>query len=93
MASVVIRPNESQDNLLRRFRKKVVKSGVEDCLLRFVIGDYYRSHLFSPPFSGDKITSADAIIKPRFHLLSQYCTRKLSRPPFFNTQPRMNGIY
>jgi small subunit ribosomal protein S21 len=28
MASVVIRPNESQDNLLRRFRKKVVKSGV-----------------------------------------------------------------
>ncbi len=28
MASVVIRPNESQDQLLRRFRKKVVKSGV-----------------------------------------------------------------
>ena len=28
MASVVIRPNKSQDNLLRRFRKKVVKSGV-----------------------------------------------------------------
>jgi len=28
MASVVIRPNESQDQLMRRFRKKVVKSGV-----------------------------------------------------------------
>jgi small subunit ribosomal protein S21 len=28
MATVVIRPNESQDQLLRRFRKKVVKSGV-----------------------------------------------------------------
>ncbi len=28
MASVVIRQNESQDQLLRRFRKKVVKSGV-----------------------------------------------------------------
>jgi small subunit ribosomal protein S21 len=25
---VVIRPNESQDQLLKRFRKKVVKSGV-----------------------------------------------------------------
>jgi small subunit ribosomal protein S21 len=28
MASVTLRPNESQDQLLRRFRKKVVKSGV-----------------------------------------------------------------
>jgi small subunit ribosomal protein S21 len=28
MTSVVIRPNESQDQLLKRFRKKVVKSGV-----------------------------------------------------------------
>ncbi len=28
MASVVLRPNEFQDSLLRRFRKKVVKSGV-----------------------------------------------------------------
>jgi len=28
MSSVVIRPNESQDSLLKRFRKKVVKSGV-----------------------------------------------------------------
>jgi small subunit ribosomal protein S21 len=28
MASVILRPNESQDSLLRRFRKKVVKSGV-----------------------------------------------------------------
>jgi len=26
--TVVLRPNESQDQLLRRFRKKVVKSGV-----------------------------------------------------------------
>jgi len=25
---VVIRPNESQDGLLKRFRKKIVKSGV-----------------------------------------------------------------
>ncbi|HHY88777.1 MAG TPA: 30S ribosomal protein S21 [Chloroflexi bacterium] len=28
MAVVVLRPNESQDQLLKRFRKKVVKSGV-----------------------------------------------------------------
>jgi small subunit ribosomal protein S21 len=28
MASVVLRSNESQDSLLKRFRKKVVKSGV-----------------------------------------------------------------
>lgn len=28
MTIVVIRPNESQDFLLKRFRKKVVKSGV-----------------------------------------------------------------
>ena len=28
MATVVLRPNESQDQLLKRFRKKVVKSGV-----------------------------------------------------------------
>ncbi len=28
MAGVVLRPNESQDSLLKRFRKKVVKSGV-----------------------------------------------------------------
>lgn len=28
MTSVVLRSNESQDQLLKRFRKKVVKSGV-----------------------------------------------------------------
>ena len=28
MTSVILRPNESQDGLLKRFRKKVVKSGV-----------------------------------------------------------------
>ncbi len=28
MAIVILRPNESQDQLLKRFRKKVVKSGV-----------------------------------------------------------------
>lgn len=28
MTSVTLRPNESQDQLLRRFRKKVAKSGV-----------------------------------------------------------------
>ena len=28
MPTVVLRPNESQDQLLKRFRKKVVKSGV-----------------------------------------------------------------
>ena len=28
MPTVVLRPNESQDLLLKRFRKKVVKSGV-----------------------------------------------------------------
>lgn len=28
MASVVLRPNESQEQLLKRFRKKVAKSGI-----------------------------------------------------------------
>ncbi len=28
MTSVVLRPNELQDQLLKRFRKKVVKSGI-----------------------------------------------------------------
>jgi small subunit ribosomal protein S21 len=28
VASVILRPNESQDQLLKRFRRKVVKSGV-----------------------------------------------------------------
>ena len=28
MATVVLRSNESQDQLLKRFRKKVVKSGI-----------------------------------------------------------------
>jgi small subunit ribosomal protein S21 len=28
MASVVLRPNESQDSLLKRFKKKVIKSGM-----------------------------------------------------------------
>jgi small subunit ribosomal protein S21 len=28
VTSVVLRPNESSDSLLKRFRKKVVKSGV-----------------------------------------------------------------
>ncbi|RPJ52427.1 MAG: 30S ribosomal protein S21 [Chloroflexi bacterium] len=28
MAIVVLRPNESQDSLLKRFRKKVTRSGV-----------------------------------------------------------------
>ena len=28
MTTVVLRPNETQDQLMRRFRKKVVRSGV-----------------------------------------------------------------
>ncbi len=28
MATVVLRPNETQDQLLKRFRKKVAKSGI-----------------------------------------------------------------
>lgn len=28
MTNVVLRPNESQEQLLRRFRKKVVRSGI-----------------------------------------------------------------
>ncbi|MCC7451416.1 MAG: 30S ribosomal protein S21, partial [Anaerolineae bacterium] len=28
MASVVLRPNESQEQLLKRFRKQVAKSGI-----------------------------------------------------------------
>ena len=34
MPSVVIRNNESQDQLLKRFRKKVVKSGVLSTIRR-----------------------------------------------------------
>jgi len=34
MATVVLRPNESQDSLLKRFRKKVVKSGVLSTIRR-----------------------------------------------------------
>ena len=34
MARVVLRPNESQEKLLRRFRKKVVKDGVLSTLRR-----------------------------------------------------------
>ena len=34
MATVVLRPNESQDSLLRRLRKKVVKSGVLSTIRR-----------------------------------------------------------
>ncbi len=32
MAIVVLRPNESQDQLLKRFRKKVTRSGVLSAL-------------------------------------------------------------
>ncbi len=28
MATVILRPNESQDQLLKRFRKRVAKSGI-----------------------------------------------------------------
>ena len=34
MARVVLRPNESQEKLLRRFRKQVVKDGVLSTLRR-----------------------------------------------------------
>lgn len=34
MASVSLRQNESQDSLLKRFRKKVVKSGVLNTVRR-----------------------------------------------------------
>ena len=34
MVSVELRPNESQDQLLRRFRKKVAKSGVMSTVRR-----------------------------------------------------------
>jgi small subunit ribosomal protein S21 len=34
MTAVVLRPNESQDQLLKRFRKKVVKSGVLSTIRR-----------------------------------------------------------
>jgi len=34
VATVVLRPNESHDSLLRRFRKKVVKSGVLSTIRR-----------------------------------------------------------
>ena len=34
MASVVLRPSESQDALLKRFRKKVVKSGILSTIRR-----------------------------------------------------------
>lgn len=34
MATVILRSNESQDQLLKRFRKKVVKSGVLSTIRR-----------------------------------------------------------
>jgi small subunit ribosomal protein S21 len=34
MTAVYLRPNESQDQLLKRFRKKVVKSGVLSTIRR-----------------------------------------------------------
>jgi len=34
MAVVVLRPNESSDSLMKRFRKKVVKSGVLSTIRR-----------------------------------------------------------
>ncbi|MDY6872609.1 MAG: 30S ribosomal protein S21 [Chloroflexota bacterium] len=34
LARVVLRPNESQEQLLRRFRKQVVKSGVLSTIRR-----------------------------------------------------------
>lgn len=34
LPSVVLRPNEPQDQLLKRFRKKVVKSGVLSTIRR-----------------------------------------------------------
>ena len=34
LARVVLRPNESQDQLLRRFRKQVVRSGVLSTIRR-----------------------------------------------------------
>jgi small subunit ribosomal protein S21 len=34
LAFVTLRPNESQDGLLKRFRKKVVKSGVLSTIRR-----------------------------------------------------------
>ena len=34
MTSVTLRPNESQDQLLKRFRKKVAKSGILSTVLR-----------------------------------------------------------
>jgi small subunit ribosomal protein S21 len=34
MAIVVLRPNESQDSILKRFRKKVVKAGVLSTIRR-----------------------------------------------------------
>jgi small subunit ribosomal protein S21 len=34
MTSVIIRPNESQDSLLKRFRKKIVKSGILSTIRR-----------------------------------------------------------
>lgn len=34
LAFVVLRPNESQDSILKRFRKKVVKSGVLSTIRR-----------------------------------------------------------
>jgi small subunit ribosomal protein S21 len=33
MTTVILRPNESQDQLLKRFRKKVAKSGILSTLM------------------------------------------------------------
>ena len=34
MATVILRPNESQEQLLKRFRKKVAKSGIMSTVRR-----------------------------------------------------------
>jgi len=68
MATVILRPNESQDQLLKRFRKKVAKSGIlstvrrkrwfvskSELILALIRPEDHRCHINSPPFNFNNI--------------------------------------
>ncbi len=63
MPAVVLRPNESQDQLLKRFRKKVVKSGV--------LSTVRRKRWFISKSENRRVEKKKAIRRIRRRLLSR----------------------
>lgn len=57
MPTVVLRPEEGQDSLLRRFRKSVVKSGV--------LGTIRRKRWFVPRSEQTRIEKKKTVRRPR----------------------------